>query len=130
MDDVFDENPEEDILELQPREEPEIKDQEEPADTTYPETEDLPDEDSLEIRQGSDEDGKDAEPLATVEVLEIEWDRVLLGRTIPDGRPVYWEFGHNELATGICLYSDLPGRVKLTPSNVSNARWSNLDKRV
>ena len=112
MDDVFDENPEEDILELQPREKPEIKDQEEPADTTYPETEDQPDEDSLEIRQGSDDDGKDTEPSATVEVPEIEWDRVLLGTTIPDGRPVYWEFGHNDLANRHMLIFGSSGQGK------------------
>ncbi|MCG8550543.1 MAG: DUF87 domain-containing protein, partial [Desulfobacterales bacterium] len=95
MEDVFDEEPEDDILELQPRVKTKIENQEEPTDHIYPDPIGPGPDESLEIRQGNESE-YDASPV-TVDVSEKEWDRVFLGTTIPEGRPVYWEFGHNDL---------------------------------
>ena len=102
MDDIFDENPEEDILELQPREETEVEDPKEASEASYPEVEGLSPEDSEEEDTSS----------IIVEEPEKKWNRVLLGTTIPDGRPVYWEFGHNDLANRHMLIFGSSGQGK------------------
>ncbi len=111
MDDIFDENPEEDILELQPREKTEVEDPKEASEASHPEVEGLSSEDSFEIKQNQDDEEEDPASII-VEEPEKKWNRVLLGTTIPDGRPVYWEFGHNGLANRHMLIFGSSGQGK------------------
>jgi DNA phosphorothioation-dependent restriction protein DptH len=110
MEDIYEEDPEEDILELQPRENDENQNLDPPPDTVYPKTADGDMETNLEIRQNTEEE--DRFSVSPPPPLEKDWDRIFLGRSISQDRPVYWEFGHRDLANRHMLIFGSSGQGK------------------
>jgi len=107
MDDLYDEEPDEDILELQPNGD-DIQEQDNlMAEKDAPVILDM-------ITEISDNTKQDivAVNIAPSEESAKTWDRVLLGKTISGDLPIYWEFGHKDLANRHMLIFGSSGQGK------------------